>query len=138
MSIFHPGLAEVVRKDPRYAYEAYEFVFHALGHTQKRLHREPPPDTERAEGEKRYHVSGPELLDGIRDLALREFGLMARTVFRMWGINRTDDFGEIVFNLIEAGLMSKTAEDTRADFRDVYDLDQALVQGYRIQLDEAR
>jgi uncharacterized repeat protein (TIGR04138 family) len=138
MSIFHPGLAEVVRKDPRYAYEAYEFVFHALGHTQKRLDREPPPDVDRVEGEKRYHVSGPELLEGIRELALREFGLMARTVFRRWGIQRTGDFGEIVFNLIEAGLMSKTDQDTRADFRDVYDLDQALVQGYRIQLDEAR
>jgi uncharacterized repeat protein (TIGR04138 family) len=63
---------------------------------------------------------------------------MARTVFARWGIQRTGDFGEIVFNLIAAGLMSKTDEDTREDFRDVYDLDQALVQGYRIQLDEAR
>ena len=138
MTIFHPGLAEVVRKDPRYAYEAYEFVFHALGHTQKMLHREPPKDAERVEGDPRHHVSGPELLAGIRDLALREFGLMARVVLHRWGIDRTDDFGEIVFNLIEAGLMSKTDEDTRADFRGVYDLDQALVQGYRIQLDEAR
>ena|SRR5947209_1036620 len=138
MTIFHPGLAEVVRKDPRYAYEAYEFVFHALGHTQKMLRREPPPDLERVEGDNRYHVSGPELLAGVRDLALREFGLMARVVFHRWGIDRTDDFGEIVFNLIEAGLMSKMDEDTRADFRGVYDLDQALLQGYRIQLDEAK
>jgi uncharacterized repeat protein (TIGR04138 family) len=138
MTLFHPGLAEVVRKDPRYAYEAYEFVFHALSHTQKLLDREPPPDAERSRGDARYHVSGPELLNGVRDLALREFGLMARTVFQMWGIRRTGDFGEIVFNLIEAGLMSKTERDSRADFQDVYDLDQALVQGYRIQLDEAR
>ena len=134
----HPKLEELVRHDPRYAYEAYEFVFHALSHTQKLLNREPPPEAERVEGETRYHVSGPELLQGIRDLALREFGLMARIVFHRWGIKNTGDFGEIVFNLIEAGLMSKTDEDTRADFRDVYDLDQALVQGYRIQLDEAR
>jgi uncharacterized repeat protein (TIGR04138 family) len=138
MTLFHPGLAEVVRKDPRYAYEAYEFVFHALGHTQKRLDREPPADADRGKAEDRYHVSGPELLEGIRDLALREFGLMARVVFQRWGIQRTGDFGEIVFNLIEAGLMSKTDRDTRADFHEVYDLDQALVQGYRIQLDEAR
>jgi uncharacterized repeat protein (TIGR04138 family) len=138
MTIFHPGLAEIVRKDPRYAYEAYEFVFHALAHTQKRLNREPPENAPRPEGETRYHVSGPELLDGIRDLALREFGLMARTVFRRWGIERTGDFGDIVFNLIEAELMSKTDGDSRADFHDVYDLDQALVEGYRIQLDEAR
>lgn len=137
MTLFHPGLAEVVKKDPRYAYEAYEFVFHALSHTQKLLQREPP-DEERARGDARYHVSGPELLEGIRDLALREFGLMARTVFQQWGIRRTGDFGDIVFNLIEAGLMSKTDRDSRADFHDVYDLDQALVQGFRIPLDEAR
>ena len=63
---------------------------------------------------------------------------MAGVVFRMWGIRRTDDFGEVVFNLIEGGLMSRTDEDTRADFRGIYDFDEALVQGYRIQLDEAR
>jgi uncharacterized repeat protein (TIGR04138 family) len=63
---------------------------------------------------------------------------MARTVFRMWGINRTDDFGEIVFNLVEANLMSKTARDDRRDFHDVYDLDEALVKGYRIPVTDDR
>jgi len=136
-------LEELVRRDPRYAYEAYEFVFAALAHTQKLLGRvpqepagepaeEPPEESVGVE----HHVSGPELLDGIRDLALREFGLMARTVFRMWGIESTGDFGEIVFNLIEANLMSKTEGDSRADFVGVYDLDQALVHDYRIVLDE--
>jgi len=133
-----PCLEELVRRDPRYAYEAYEFVFAALTHTQKLLGRAPePPSEEPAEDEiVEAHVSGPELLDGIRDLALREFGLMARTVFRMWGIDSTADFGEIVFNLIEANLMSKTDKDCRADFVGVYDLDQALVHDYRIVLDE--
>jgi uncharacterized repeat protein (TIGR04138 family) len=139
MTVFHPDLADVVRHDPRYHYEAYEFVFYALHHTQKRLNREPPAAAESASGgEPQHHVSGPELLEGIRDLALREFGRMARTVFRLWGIERTDDFGEIVFNLIDAGMMSKTDEDNRADFRGVYDLDRALVEGFRFQLDEAR
>ena len=63
---------------------------------------------------------------------------MAPTVFTMWGIRKTDDFGEIVFNLVEAELMSKTSEDSRADFHDLFDLNQALVEGYRIQLDEAK
>jgi uncharacterized repeat protein (TIGR04138 family) len=135
MTPFHPGLAEVVRQDPRYAYEAYEFVFYGLHHTQKSLGREAPAPGEDAEVAPQHHVSGPELLDGIRDLALREFGLMARTVFRLWGIERTDDFGEIVFNLIEAGLMSKTTEDSREDFRGVFNLDQALVEGFRFQLE---
>jgi uncharacterized repeat protein (TIGR04138 family) len=125
-------LEEVVRRDPRYAYEAYEFLYAALAHTQKMLGRQPSE----AGLENGQHVSGRQLLEGIRDLALKEFGLMARTVFRMWGINRTDDFGEIVFNLVEAQLMSKTDQDTRADFHAVYDLDQALVQDYRIELKE--
>jgi uncharacterized repeat protein (TIGR04138 family) len=133
--MYHAKLAELVRRDPRYAYEAYEFVFAALAHTQQLLGKQPPPELP-AQAEAQHHVSGRELLDGIRDLALQEFGLMARTVFRMWGIERTDDFGEIVFNLIEAELMSKTDQDTRRDFHGVYDLDEALVHGYRIRLDE--
>lgn len=132
----HTDLAEVVRRDPRYTYEAYEFVFAALAHTQKMLGRLPRGQPETEVGPQ-HHVSGKELLAGVRDLALREFGLMARTVFRMWGINRTDDFGEIVFNLVESKLMSKTNEDNRADFHAIYDLDEALVKNYRIQLDEA-
>jgi len=132
-------LAEVVRRDPRYQYEAYEFVFQGLYYTQKTLGREVQTQGEmNPESEPKHHVSGPELLEGIRQLALREFGLMARTVFHMWGLKRTDDFGEIVFNLIEGGLMSRTDEDTRGDFHGIYDFDEALVQGYRIQLDEAR
>jgi uncharacterized repeat protein (TIGR04138 family) len=131
MTMHHPKLDELVRRDPRYAYEAYEFLFAALAHTQRALGRVPPPEGPAPEQD--YHVSGPELLEGVRDLALREFGLMARTVFKMWGINRTDDFGELVFNLVEAGLMSKTEEDSRKDFHAVYDLDEALVRGYRIE-----
>jgi uncharacterized repeat protein (TIGR04138 family) len=133
MTMRHPGLAELVRRDPRYAYEAYEFVFAALAHTQRLLGRIPREPAEAAA----KHVSGRELLDGIRDLALREFGLMARIVFRLWGIQETADFGEIVFNLVEANLMSKTNEDSRADFKDVFNLDDALVRNYRIRLDEA-
>jgi uncharacterized repeat protein (TIGR04138 family) len=139
MTLYHAGLAEVARRDGRYAYEAYEFIFQALHHTQKALGKEPP-ESLRDHGtvEPHYHVSGPELMHGVRDLALREFGRMARTVFRLWGIHNTGDFGEIVFTLIEAGLMSKTDEDRLEDFRDVYDLDAALIQGYQIQLDEAK
>src|SRR5690349_20708691 len=124
----HSGLAEVVRKDHRYAYEAYEFVFAALHHTQKLLGRQPREHQGEPGPEQQHHVSGKELLQGVRDLALREFGLMARTVFRMWGIQRTDDSGEIVFNLVESNLMSKTTEDCREDFKGVFDLDKALVQ----------
>jgi uncharacterized repeat protein (TIGR04138 family) len=137
----HQKLDEMVRLDPRYAREAYEFLFAALAHTQKMLGRNsacsvPPEKASEmtATGEDECHVSGPQLLLGMRDLALREFGLMARTVFRMWGINRTDDVGEIVFNLIDANLMSRTPEDNRGDFHAVYDMDEALERDYRIEV----
>jgi uncharacterized repeat protein (TIGR04138 family) len=132
-------LFQVARSFPRYPYEAYEFVFAGLNYTQQSLGRIPKEleHAEHAEPAPQYHVTGRELLEGIRELALREFGMMARVVFRMWGVENTVDFGRMVFNLVEAGLMSKTDEDSLADFENVYDLDRALVQGFRIQLDEA-
>ena len=136
MTMHHPGLADIVRRDSRYAYEAYEFVFAALAHTQQLLGRVPHGEAG-AEAEPQHHVSGPELLQGVRELALREFGFMARTVFHMWGIQRTDDFGQIVFNLVESNLMSKTDDDSMADFHEIYDLDQVLQQDYRIDLQDA-
>lgn len=135
MTMHFAELADVVRRDPRYAYEAYEFVlFQALAHTQKLLGRKP---CESSTGEEQLHVSGPELLEGIRDLALREFGMMARTVFHMWGIDSTDDIGRIVFNLVEANKMSKTDQDTLDDFHNIYDLDEVLVKNFEIRLEEA-
>ncbi|MCX5714265.1 MAG: hypothetical protein NT033_05550 [Candidatus Omnitrophica bacterium] len=110
---FYGTLSEIIAKDPRYKLDAYEFVMQALWHTQKKLKREG-------------HVSGKELSGGIRDLAIEQFGPMAKAVFTHWGIKNTSDFGEIVFNMIESGLMGKTAQDTREDFHNVYDFDQAL------------
>jgi uncharacterized repeat protein (TIGR04138 family) len=129
MSWHHPALADVARRDPRYPIEAYEFVLDALEHSQKMLQRRPP---EEGAGGAEHHVSGRELLEGVRDLARQEFGLMARVVFRLWGIDQTDDVGEIVFNLIDAKLLAKTETDRRADFHQVYDLDTALAEGYTI------
>jgi uncharacterized repeat protein (TIGR04138 family) len=135
MTTYHPGLAELVRRDPRYAYEAYEFVFEALKYTQVMLNRCPRYSAGEEPGPQ-HHVRGRELLEGIRLYALRQFGLMARTVFHLWGIKRTGDFGEIIFNLVDANLMSKTNEDSREDFHDVYDFDSALVEGYEIEVEE--
>jgi uncharacterized repeat protein (TIGR04138 family) len=127
----HPEIAEIVRRDRRFAYEAYEFVFEALGHTQKMVGRAPEDDE--VPGHE-HHVSGKEILEGAVDLARQEFGFMAKTVFHQWGIRRTDDLGEIVFNLIESSLLSKTDADSRADFHDVFDLDRALSEGFAIRL----
>jgi|SRR5262245_34483065 len=127
----HPAIIEIVRRDRRYAYEAYEFIFEALNHTQKLMGR--VPTSGEAPGSE-HHVSGKEILEGAVDLARQEFGFLARTVFQQWGLRRSDDLGEVVFNLIEANLLSKTDTDNRADFRDVLDLDRALSEGFTISL----
>lgn len=134
MTTQHPDILEIVRNDPRYAYEAYEFVFESLGHTQRMLGR-VPVENERESGPQ-HHVSGQEILKGACDLAVKEFGLMAGLVFRHWGIHRTDDFGELVFNLIEGGLLSKTDGDNRSDFENVFDLDRELSEGFTFPLEE--
>ena len=133
--MYHPGLMEVARRDPRYAYEAYEFLFEALAHTQKRLGLVTEPT--RTEAPPENHVSGPELMAGVIDLARREFGRMARVVFHLWGIDRTDDVGEIVFNLIDANLLSKTDRDQRSDFHNLLDLDEVLLSNYEIPVEKA-
>lgn len=136
MSTFNEKLAQIVEHDPRYAYEAYEFIYQALYHTQQTLGRLPDEDAPPDPSDKRYHVSGRELVQGICSLALQEFGGMARTVFRVWGINRTDDWGHIVFNLVAHELMSKTNEDTLADFQNLFDFDKVLVEGFEIELEK--
>jgi uncharacterized repeat protein (TIGR04138 family) len=135
MAMYHPDLMGVARRDPRYAYEAYEFLFEALAHTQKMLGRVAEPT--RAEVRSENHVSGRELCAGAIDLARREFGRMARVVFRQWGINATDDFGEIVYNLIEANLLSQSDRDDRVDFHAVFDLDAVLLDSFEITSDFA-
>ena len=115
---FETTLALVLAKDPRYPRDAYLFVKDALDHTQKIVLKEN-------KGEMR-HVTGQELLDGIRDYALVQFGPMTQMVFEEWGIKRCEDFGEIVFNMVEIGLLGKTEKDSREDFGGGYDFDDAF------------
>jgi uncharacterized repeat protein (TIGR04138 family) len=137
MAIMHPKLLEVSVKDPRYTYEAYDFIFKALEHSETVLGRRGPGGAEPTSDGSR-HFNSRELLEGIRALALREFGLMARTVFRMWGVRGTEDFGQIVSNLVNAGLITKSDDETLVDFQGAFDFEEALVRDYKIQLDEAR
>lgn len=123
---------ELTRADSRYAYEAYEFVCEAVGFTQDRLGRVDP---EAAEDEN--HVSGGELLRGACAMAIRDYGMMAPVVFRRWGIHTTDDFGTLVFKLIEAGRLSRSDNDDPEDFRDVFDLQRALADGFELSLADA-
>jgi len=137
MAVVDAKLLEVAEKDQRYTYEAYDFIFKALDHTQAQLGKRSAAKMSE-ENQPHHHVKSHELLHGIRTLALQEFGLMARTVFHMWGVRSTEDFGHIIFNLVDAGLINKTDDESLDDFRDVFDFEEALVRGYTIQLDEAR
>ena len=113
---------EVVEKlygqDPRFARDAYHFTREALDYTQKLISREN-------KGAVR-HVTGQELLEGIRQYALQQYGPMTVTVLEEWGIMNCRDFGEIVFNMVESGLLAKTEKDTRDDFQQGYDFTDAF------------
>lgn len=104
---------------------AYKFLFSALRFTQEQLGRDRATE---ATG----HISGPELLDGIRKLGLLHFGMLSIQVFKTWGIDSTDDFGHIVFQLIEAGEMRKTPNDQLTDFFSVYDFNKVFHDDYTL------
>lgn len=124
-----PKILDVIRDDPRYPFEAYEFVCEAVTFTQERLGRVPDEDDD---PDADYHVTGEELLRGACELAVEEFGMMAPVVFRQWGIRATDDVGHIVFNLIRAERLSRSDRDDPDDFHDLFDLDKALTEGFEL------
>ncbi len=107
-------LEEILSKDSRYAAAAYDFTRHAVTYASHVLF---------AHGK---HVSGRDLLEAIRRVALDRFGLLAEDVLASWGLRSTEDFGEIVFHLVDAGLLAKTDEDTLEDFRGVYTFGDAF------------
>ena len=111
-------LEQILAKDARYHRDAYFFIKDALDHTQKLVLKS-------GQGKLR-HVTGQELLGGIREYALEQFGPMTMTVFEEWGVRSCGDFGEIVFNMVEHGLLAKTEHDSREDFKDGYDFAEAF------------
>ena len=117
----------------RYHPDAERFLFEALHFTQEKLGRPQPRDPD----DDAAHITGAELLEGVREFSLRQFGLLARTVFDHWGVRSTEDFGRIVFELVDRGEMRKTERDSLADFCDVYEFDQALDHDYRIDTSQA-
>ena len=108
----------VLKNDPRYVAEAYHFVRSGLDFTVRKL-------------KKPRHVSGQELLDGMREYALQEFGPVAKRVLSEWGITECVDFGNIVFNLVNEGLLGKTDDDSIEDFTQGYDFHEAFIQPFR-------
>ena len=119
---FADALDSVVANDPRYQRDGYIFLRDALDYTTKQQ--------KKVKGVTVRHVSGPELLDGVRRYALKEFGPMVTTVFDSWGICACEDIGNMVFNLIGAGVFGKTEEDSIEDFKNVYDFEEAFVRPF--------
>jgi len=137
MSTPIPPILQLLDRDPRYKLEAYQFVREALDYAHRVLGmgsgrpvpvgQEPPPEA---------HLTGQQLCDAIRQLAMDQFGYLAKTVLNNWGVHSTGDFGEIVYNLIEIKEMRKSDSDRREDFDDVYDFEEAFVQQFEIKLPE--
>ena len=119
---FAETLESVLGSDPRYQRDGYIFLRDALDFTTKQQ--------KKIKGVSVRHVTGPELLDGVRQYALKEFGPMVMTVFDTWGIRSCEDVGHMVFNLIGAGVFGKTEQDSIEDFKNVYDFEEAFVKPF--------
>lgn len=132
----HP-IAKLLKEDRRYKFEAYALVFESLGYAHKNLgmgSEHAAEGEEEPEGQPERHLTGQQLCEAIRQYALDQYGLMAETVLKNWGVTTTSDFGEIVFNLIRIGQMRKTKEDKREDFDNVYDFREGFRSGFKITL----
>src|SRR4051812_14112465 len=115
---FRDGIMDRIRlREPRFDERAYLFVLAALEFCQQRL-------------DERRHITGRELSLACRDLALERFGVMSRLVLEHWGVRRSADIGDVVFTLVDLGLLMSQPTDTREEFADVFDFDQAFEREY--------
>jgi len=119
---FSEAVSRICARDTRYLPEAYFFLHEGLMRTLKKI---------QAAEKKPRQISGAELADGLREYALKEFGPLTLTVLGRWGIHTTRDFGELVFVLLDAGLLGKTDEDRIEDFDDLYSFEEAFRAPFR-------
>ncbi len=122
------SMEQVIRGDGRYPMEAYAFLHEALNEAVKKCHGEA--------GLGPKHVTGRQLCEALRDLALDRWGMMARTVLAKWNIRETLDFGNMVYLLVEYGFMKKTEEDSIEDFRNVFSFNEAFSGSGEFELKE--
>ncbi|MDR1190278.1 MAG: hypothetical protein LBK60_01265 [Verrucomicrobiales bacterium] len=115
---FDQVIEDIVRRDQRFDWHAYHFVHDALDFTIK---------LQKKNSAANKHVSGGELLEGIRQFTLREFGPMSKFVLNEWGVASCHDFGQIVFNLVQSGILGKSDSDRMEDFHETYTFDEAFI-----------
>ena len=131
---------QLLKNDRRYTIEAYKFVREALSYAQdviklgESAELDPSEETEESSAKEETHLTGQQLCEAIRVYALEQYGLMAQTVLKNWGVTCTGDFGEIVYNLIDIGFMKRSENDRREDFDDVYDFDKAFHDDFAIKV----
>ena len=119
---FSEVVEQICDRDSRYSADAYHFVQEGLNFTLKSLKRG---------GQNAHrHVSGQELLQGLREFALKEYGPMSKAVLNEWGIRVTDDFGQVVFNLVTASVLGKNETDSPSDFKNVFTFEEAFVKPF--------
>ena len=123
-------LQSVVSKDRRYSMQSYQFIFEALDYTASSLGKKYNSSME-----EERHVTGQELSEGVKQYAMKKFGYMTRIVLEQWGVTKSDDFGEIVFNLVDSGLMGKTETDSLDDFKGLYDFYIEFDEKFRFEGD---
>ena len=119
---FAETVEQICEKDLRFSSDAYHFVQEGLNHTLKSL--------KRGSQHAHRHVSGQELLYGLREFALKEYGPMSKAVLNEWGVKATDDFGQIVFNLVNGGVLGKNETDSPNDFKNVFSFEDAFVKPF--------
>lgn len=110
-------LDQLQERNPRFHTRSYEFVMLALHSVIQSL-------------DKPRHISGRELTEGVRELALGQYGVLARTVLEHWGIHETEDVGHVVFAMVEQGILVKEDDDGPEDFADVFDFEEAFETNY--------
>ena len=118
---FCEKLEHIVQQDPRFDREAYHFLRDALDFTIKARKKARETDA---------HVTGQQLLEGVRQYALKQYGPMVPTVFHFWGVRRCEDFGDMVFNFIRAGVFGKSETDSVDDFKGGYSFHDAFIAPY--------
>lgn len=116
---FNEVIQLIHKEDSRFEQGAYFFLRHALDYTVSNI-------LEKEKSDKHRHITGQELCEGIREYGLEQYGPMTLTLLNNWGIHKTEDFGQIVFNLVEYGIFGKTDSDKAEDFDNVYDFSTAF------------
>ena len=123
------SIEQIVREVGAYPVEAFDFVQRGLQYTVEKMHGATKVQSTKVS----RHVTGQDLCEGLRQFALMQWGLLAGTVLKRWNVRRTDDFGRIVFAMVDNRWMQKTEHDNIDDFRDVFDFASAFEEGYRIE-----